>query len=256
MRSRRNAVRLSVVVLAAAAFMAFVAAPGAWESLLGTLVPSARTLLYPRTSLLELTLQHLALVVASSSLTVLIGIPLGIWVTRPAGRDFKPIVEAAVDLGQTFPPVAVLALAAPALDALGFLPTLVALFVYGLFPVVSNTIAGIDSVPADVVDAARGVGMAPLQVLTRVELPLAARVILAGVRTSVIVNVGTATIGATIGAGGLGVPIIAGLIQRNLTWVLEGALAAGALALLVDAALEVLEEYVAPAAEAVGAEPA
>ncbi|MBE0476572.1 MAG: ABC transporter permease [Coriobacteriia bacterium] len=237
--------RLALIAAAAASFAALVSAPRAWEAFLGALYPDAPRLLYERTGLATLTAQHVALVATASVLVVLAGVPLGLWVTRPSGRDFKRVVEAAVDLGQTFPPVAVLVLAVPALDAFGFLPTVTALFVYGLFPVVSNTIAGIESVPGDTVDAARGIGMGPWQVLARVELPLAVRVILAGVRTSTIVAVGTATLGATVGAGGLGVPIIAGLVQRNLAYITEGALAAALLALLIDAALETVEDALA-----------
>jgi osmoprotectant transport system permease protein len=103
-----------------------------------------------------------------------------------------------------------------------------------LLPVVHNTIAGLNAVPAHLVDAARGRGMSRLQILFRVEIPLAARVILAGVRISVIINIGTAMIGAVIAAGGLGSPIIAGLVQDNLAYLIEGAVPAALLAVLID----------------------
>lgn len=115
------------------------------------------------------------------------------------------------------------------------------MFLYGLLPVVRNTIAGLHSVPADALDSAYGMGMSRLQTLSRVELPLALPVIMAGVRISVVINVGTATIGAVIGAGGFGLPITAGLTQDNLAYVLEGALPAAFLAILVDQLLSTIE---------------
>jgi osmoprotectant transport system permease protein len=231
---------LAAVALGAAAFFALVSATGLWQAALSALFPDAREVLHPRGTLVQFTLEHLALVGASSAVTIAIGVPLGIFVTRSAGREFRPLVAAAVDLGQTFPPVAVLALAMPVLG-FGFLPTVIALVLYGLFPVVSGTIAGIDAVPAAVRDAAVGMGMSPAQVLLRVELPLAARVILAGIRTSVTINVGTATVGAAIGTGGLGVPIIGGLAVQNMAYVLQGAIPAALLAVLADAVLGVAE---------------
>ncbi|MFH1169224.1 MAG: ABC transporter permease subunit [Chloroflexota bacterium] len=111
--------------------------------------------------------------------------------------------------------VIILALAVPVLG-FGLAPTVAALFLYGLLPVVRNTVAGLTAVPADALDAAYGMGMGRAQALVRVEIPLAMRVILASVRISVIINIGTAMIGAVIGAGGLGSPIVAGLVQNNL----------------------------------------
>jgi osmoprotectant transport system permease protein len=127
----------------------------------------------------------------------------------------------------------------------GTLPTVVALFLYGLLPVVRNTVAGLRSVPGPILDAAYGMGMTRTQALFRVEYPLALPVILAGVRISVVVNIGTAMIGAVIGAGGLGSPIVAGLVRDNLAFVLEGAVPAAMLAILVDQLLANVEMEVA-----------
>jgi osmoprotectant transport system permease protein len=151
-----------------------------------------------------------------------------------------PIVTDITSFGQTFPPVAVLALAVPALG-FGLKPTIVALFLYGLLPVVRNTIAGLRAVPPHLLDAAYGMGMGQWQALLRVELPLSMPVILAGVRISVIINIGTAMIGAVIGAGGLGSPIIAGLVRDNLAFIIEGALPAALLAILADQFLANIE---------------
>jgi len=158
---------------------------------------------------------------------------VGIWITRDSGKDFLPIVTDLTSFGQTFPPVAVLALAVPVLG-FGLLPTVVALFLYGMLPVVRNTIAGLRAVPASLLDAAYGMGMSQIQTLFRVEIPLSAKVIIAGIRISVIINIGTAMIGAVIGAGGLGSPIIAGLVQDNLAYILEGSVPAALLAVLAD----------------------
>jgi len=232
-----------VLIVAAIAFAIVVSQDGWWVWFLTALFPAEPQVLHPRASVQTLVLQHLALIGISSSLTIMIGLPLGIFVTRSYGKPLLPLTSDITSLGQTFPPVAVLALAVP-LTGFGLKPTVLALFLYGLLPVVRNTIVGLTAVPHDTLDAARGLGMTGTQILFRVELPLAARIIIAGVRISVVINVGTAMIGAVIGAGGLGSPIVAGLIQDNLAFVVEGALPAAMLALLLDQTLASLEELV------------
>ncbi len=234
MRRRRvQIVRWLLLAAGAGAFVVIIANLGWWQAFLQYLLPAASPVLYPRANLVVLVWEHIQLVAISSAVTVAIGIPLGIWVTRPSGRDFLPLVTDVVSFGQTFPPVAVLALAVPVLG-FGLVPTVVALFLYGLLPVVRNTIAGLRAVPPYLLDAASGMGMGRFQALLRVEIPLAAPVIIAGVRISVIINIGTAMIGAVIGAGGLGSPIIAGLVRDNLAFILEGAIPAAMLAILAD----------------------
>ncbi|MBN1856168.1 MAG: ABC transporter permease [Dehalococcoidia bacterium] len=232
--------RIAVLVGLTILFFVFVSQDALWERMLRALFPDEAQVLHPRASLLTLVLQHLTLVALSSFLTIIVAVPLGIFVTRRYGAPFLPITNDLTALGQTFPPVAVLALAVP-LMGFGLRPTVLALFLYGLLPVVRNTVAGLIAVPSDVREAARGIGMTDLQVLLRVELPLSARIILAGVRTSVVINVGTAMVGAVIGAGGLGSPIVAGLIQDNLAFIVEGALPSAMLALLLDQSLAALE---------------
>ena len=214
-------------------FAALISNMSLWEGLLKFLFPREKVFLYPQADLAQLVGEHLALVFASSALAIIVGLSVGIFVTRPAGKDFLRIANELSSLAQTFPPVAVLALAVPLLG-FGFEPTVTALFIYSVLPILRNTIAGLEGVPASAIEAASGMGMSRLQVLGRIELPLASRVILAGVRISVIVNIGTATIGAVVGAGGLGSPIISGLVRDNPAFVLEGALAAALLALLAD----------------------
>lgn len=233
--------RWLLLAVFAGLFTILIANTGWWEAILRFLFPLETSVLHPRASLLALVGEHLKLVVYSSTITILIGVPLGIWVTRPSGSNFLPIVTDVTSFGQTFPPVAVLALAVPILG-FGLMPTVVALFLYGLLPVVRNTIAGLQSVPENVIDAAYGMGMSRIQTLLRIEIPLSAKIILAGIRISVIINIGTAMIGAVVGAGGLGSPIIAGLVQDNLAYIIEGSLPAAILAVLVDQLLAGIEE--------------
>lgn len=243
-RSGRRLVYTAGVALGAAAFFAVVGNQAPVNRWLVAAFGSVPDPVFA-TPLLALTLQHLAIVAVSSAMTILVGLPLGIWVTRESGREFRDVVSEAVDFGQVFPPIAVLALLFTWLG-LGPLPAILALFVYGLLPVVSSTVAGLEAVSPAVVDAAKGMGLGHWRILFTVELPLASAVILAGIRTSVIINVGTATVAAAIGAGGLGLPIFTGINTGNTGNLVEGALAVSALALLLDGAQAVLAEWVTP----------
>lgn len=211
-----------------------------WQEALHFLFPSENPVLHPGAPLSILVWQHIQLVAISSAFTVVVGVTMGIWVTRDTGTDFLPIVSSLASLSQTFPPVAVIALAVPVLG-FGALPTIVALILYGMLPILRNTIAGMRSIDRTSLDAAYGIGMSRQQALVRVEIPLALPVILAGIRISVVINIGTAMIGAVIGAGGLGSPIVAGLVRDNLAFVVEGAVPAALLAILVDRLLANLE---------------
>jgi len=147
-----------------------------------------------------------------------------------------------VNIGQTFPPVAVLALAVPVFG-FGDKPTLIALFLYGLLPIFENTLTGLTTLPPPVVEAARGMGMTSAQRLVKVEVPLAMPVILAGIRLSVVIGLATATIGSTVAARTLGEVIIAGLISNNLAFVLQGGLVVAALAILIFDGFQAIEHY-------------
>jgi osmoprotectant transport system permease protein len=225
------------------AFVLLISNMAWWESFLRWFFPGEKQVLHPRGTLLELVAEHLWMVIVSSGLATIIGISIGVLVTRPMGRQYLPLVSSLSSLGQTFPPVAVLALAVPLLG-FGFKPTVAALLLYGLLPILRNTIAGIENIPADVREAAYGMGMSSWQVLFRIELPLALKVIMSGIRISVVINIGTATVGATIGAGGLGSPIIAGLVAENPAFVLEGAIPAALLAFSADALLGNIEKTI------------
>ena len=195
--------------------------------------PQVRPAIYDRSSFLALFLAHAELVAAASGAAAFVGVALAVFVTRPAGREFRALVDAMATVGQTFPPAAVLAIAVPAVG-FGAEPTVIALFLYGLLPIVENAIAGLEGVPGAVREAGLGLGLSPWQLLRDVDLPLAAPVILAGIRVSVTIAIGTATIGSTVGALTLGTPIFDGLVADKLPFVLEGAVLVALFAILTD----------------------
>lgn len=207
------------------------------EAFLTFCFPSLKEVVYPRIPMIVLFLDHIVIVSLSSLGAIICGISIGIFVTRKSGEEFQTLFKNIGAIAQTFPPVAVLALAIPFLG-FGFWPVVVALFLYGILPILNNTISGISSVSIEVFEAAKGLGMGRIMILLKIELPLASQVIMAGVRTSVVINIGTATIGAVVGAGGLGVPIVAGLVRYNSSFVVQGALGAAVLALSVDLCLK------------------
>ena len=207
------------------------------EPLFASLFPQLERPVYRQEPFTQLLWQHLFLVGVSGAASVVVGTLAGVWVTRGAGREFRPVVETLVSMGQTIPPVAVLALAVPAVG-FGELPALIALALYGLLPVVQGTVTGLNAVPASVLQAAHGMGLSPWQRLRQVEGPLALPVWLSGVRTSVIINIGTAAIASTVGAKTLGSPIVVGLSGFNTAYVLQGAIVVGMLAVVVDMGFE------------------
>ncbi len=200
--------------------------------------------IYNQGSLLNLTLMHLRIVAIATAGAIVLAVTMAIVVTRPFGAEFLPLSRTLVNIGQTFPPVAVLALAVPILG-FGEKPTLVALFLYGLLPIFENTLTGLTTLPPTVLEAARGTGMTASQRLIRVELPLAMPVILAGIRLSLVIGLATATIGSTVAAKTLGEVIIAGLQSNNLAFVLQGGLIVGALAILIYDGLSAVERMAA-----------
>ncbi len=221
-------------IIALVVYVGLTMADRPWVALATRIFPNEGRYIYQNASTTTLVWQQFAMVALSSSMAVLIGVSLGLFVTHRAGADFYDVVSSLSNLSQTFPPIAVFTLTVPILG-FGFEPTVLALTLYGILPVLRNTIAGIESVSPTQIESARGMGMRPYQVLLRVELPLAASVILAGVRISVVVGVATATIGAVAGAGGLGAPIISGLINDDPPVTLHGAILATYMALLFDA---------------------
>ena len=196
-----------------------------------------------RAELLRRTLEHLALVGGALILSVLLALPLGLWLE--GRRSQAETIIRGVGVLQTIPSIALLAFMIPLLGV-GTAPALAALFLYALYPIVRNTFTGVRDADPDAVRSARALGMDPGQVLRQVRLPLAAPVILAGIRTAAVISVGTATLAAFIGAGGLGAPIVAGLQLNDTSLILSGALPAALLALGVDALLGQVERWLRP----------
>jgi|SRR5215470_1506893 len=214
-------------------FMALLLQMDALAPALQWAFPGVEPVVYQRSSFLTLFLSHFGLVAAASTAATVVGVSLAIFVTRPAGRDFRAIVNSLAAVGQTFPPAAVLAIAVPAVG-FGARPTIIALFLYGLLPIIENAIAGLEGVPRAVREAAEGLGLSPWQQLRDIDLPLAAPVILSGIRVSVTIAIGTATIGSTVGALTLGTPIFNGLVANKLAFVLEGAAVVALFAIVTD----------------------
>lgn len=188
--------------------------------------------------------QHVVLVLASLALAVAVAVPLGIAAHR-LPRLTQPVM-AAVGLLQTLPSLALLAFLIALLGRIGFVPALLALFVYALLPIVRNTHAGLQAVTPGLVQAALALGLTRGQVLRAIELPLALPTLMAGVKTAAVTNVGTATVAAFVGAGGLGERIVAGLAVNDSTLMLAGALPAAALAIVVQLVFDALERRAGP----------
>jgi osmoprotectant transport system permease protein len=181
--------------------------------------------------LLEQTLAHIGLTFISLFLSILIGIPAGIWISRQ--KQWSGAVLGIAGILQTIPSIALLGFMIPLLG-IGAKPAIVALMLYAFLPIIRNTYTGITGVNAAVTDAAKGMGMTRLQILYKVELPLAMPVILAGIRTATVINVGVATLAAYIAAGGLGEFIFGGIALNNTNMILAGAIPAALLAIIFD----------------------
>ena len=177
---------------------------------------------------------HLTLTLIALSLGILLSIPLGIWAAQ--AQSVKRPLLAGISIIQTFPSVAILALIVALLGGqIGVLPAVIALVLYSILPIARNTVTGLDSVPSDVVEAAKGIGMSSAQVLIKVKLPLAIPVIIAGIRTAAVWTVGLATLSTLVGATSFGNYIFTGLQTRNLVAVTVGSTAAATMAVVLDA---------------------
>jgi osmoprotectant transport system permease protein len=189
--------------------------------------------------LLEQTLQHIGLTFISLLIAVLIGVPLGILIARK--RQWAGSILGVAGILQTIPSIALLGFMIPLLG-IGPKPAIVALFLYALLPIIRNTYTGIQEVSSTVIEAATGMGMSPRQILYKVQLPLAMPVMLAGIRTATVINVGVATLAAYIGAGGLGEFIFGGIALNNTAMILAGAIPAALLAIIFDWLLGILQK--------------
>lgn len=194
----------------------------------------------------QLTFEHLWIVAISTALAIVVGIPLGILITRKPALHNPVLVTA--NIIQTIPSLALFGflLPAPWIGERAGRLAILALTLYSLLPLIRNTYTGIRGVDRAVLEAARGMGLTDWQLLYKVELPLAASVVLAGIRTAVVISVGLATIAAAIGAGGLGELIFRGLAMVNNAVILAGAIPAALMALIADASLGFLERRFTP----------
>jgi osmoprotectant transport system permease protein len=206
---------------------------------LGLQVAVVRDSLFDR--LLQYTREHLLLVAISLTLAVLMAVPLGVLAARRP--HLGQVILTLVGIVQTIPGLAFLALLVLVTRRLGEVPVIIALTCYALLPIVRNTYAGLHDIPVSLRESAAALGLSPWARLRLIELPLAARSILAGVKTAAVINVGYATLGALLGAGGYGTPILAGLNKRNPALILEGAIPAVVLALLVQGIFDIAERW-------------
>lgn len=197
------------------------------------------------------TLDHLWLILVSNGISLVLAVAAGIWITGKGREQIADIVLYLAEIIMTIPSLAMFGFLMPLFAALGlksygFGIAIVALILYGLLPVIRNTYTAIMEVDPAMIEAGRGMGMSELQILTRVKLPLAVPVIMAGLRNAVVINIGIACIAAMIGAGGLGVPIFRGIRNLRHDQIIVGALVVTVLAWVADALLGLLERWVTP----------
>ena len=198
-----------------------------------------------RSDVVYLSQQHMKLVAISGGLAIAVGVPLGLWLSRPRMRHAAESIMQALNIGSTIPTLAVIALAMSLLG-IGAVPAIFALWVASLLPIVRNTYAGMLGVPAYFVEAATGMGMRPMQILSGVELPNALFVTFAGIRTALAINVGTAPLAFLIGGGGLGELIFTGIDLNEPAMMLAGAIPTALLAVIVDYAVGVIAYFAVP----------
>ncbi|MGG1573202.1 ABC transporter permease [Fictibacillus sp. NRS-1165] len=189
--------------------------------------------------------QHLTLVAISSLAAICCALPLGIFITRPQFRKFEFIVMNFANIGQTVPSIAILALVMSYLG-IGWQTAVFGLWFTSLLPMLRNTMAGIDSVHPAIIDAGKGMGMTQNHILWKLELPNASYAILAGIRTAIVINVGTAALAFLIGGGGLGDLIFSGISLYDTGLMLAGALPVILLAILIDFVIGIFEKVIIP----------
>lgn len=190
-------------------------------------------------------LVHIEVVFVSALIAVLTAVPAGILITREGFRDFAPLILGVANIGQTVPSMAILGLSMAFLG-IGFKPAILALWLYSLLPIVRNTATGIDEVDPAIIEAARGMGMTRRQILFRIEIPLALNVIMAGIRTAVVINVGTAALATFIGVANLGHPMAAGIRVRRDDMVAVAAVLTAVFAIGLDFVMGKVQQLLAP----------
>jgi osmoprotectant transport system permease protein len=193
--------------------------------------------------LLRQTWRHIELTLLATIMAIMTGIPLGVYITW--NKRMAAIVIGFANIIQTIPSLAILGFMIP-LFGIGFKPAIAALFLYGLLPIIRNTYAGINNIDPKLIESGNSMGLNNWQLLYMLELPLSTQIIMAGIRTSMVINIGTATLAAFIGAGGLGDFIITGITLNDHSLIMKGAVPAAFLALSVDFLLGKLEKFIGP----------
>lgn len=212
-----------------------------WEILLRSFETTGQAILYENSSLLNLFKEHLLIVGYATALIVVTAIPLAIFVTRPSGAAFLPLVRNLTTISQTLPPMAVLFLFLPVFG-FGSKVVIFSLFLFGLMPTLQATLTGIASVDEQTIEAAKGIGLSPSQILFKAELPLALPAILSGLRTSVLLIIATAALSPMVGAESLGSPIIVGFGINSPSQILQGAIAVALVSISFDFSMRTLEK--------------
>ena len=198
--------------------------------------------------IMDAAVEHVRLILVSTLLAIAFGVPAGILITRQGFRDFSGLILGVANIGQSVPSIAILAIFMGILG-LGFKTAIFALWLYALLPIIRNTAIGIEEVDPNIIESATGMGMTNRQILLQIELPLSFPVMFAGIRTAAVINVGTAALGAFIGAGGLGTFIITGIPLMRDSLILVGAILTAVMAILVDWTLgKVQDRLVVPTA--------
>jgi osmoprotectant transport system permease protein len=206
---------------------------GPFEALLRSLFPQFKNVIYQGATPAELMVDHLLISLYSSAFGLLLAVLLSAVVLSRLGQVFRDVLLNLANFLQTVPSVAVIGIVVPVIGY-GMKPVIIALVAYSVLPVMLNIVTGIESVAPELVEAAEGLGMTKGQILFRVKVPLALPIIVAGIKNMVIINVSAATLGALVGAGGLGMPIMAGIHDFNPAFIIQGAMPAAFIALFLD----------------------
>ena len=195
---------------------------------------SIETRVLTRDVLVNRTIEHLQLTGVSTLIVLVLAVPLGILLTRQKARAAVPVVLGIANIGQGVPSIGLLAVVYVAFGFLGFTPVVFGLVAYSLLPILRNTMVGLQQIDTSLIKASRGMGLSPTMILLKVELPLAVPVIIAGLRTALIINVGTATLATFFGAGGLGYVVFNGIQLNRDAILISGVVLVSGLALLVS----------------------
>lgn len=232
--------KIVALVILTSLLIGFIAGYRGIEPVLQAILPTGSSIFVQRTELTSLFIEHLQLVAITVLIAVGVGITIALLEEFDSTRQVRPLLQQLGTIFQSFPTVAIIALIVPLLGY-GNTAVIIGVAIYGILPVMQNTLTGFEQVDPDVIDAAKGMGMSRWQQIWRVKFPLALPIILAGLRTAVIISISAVTIGAAAGSGGLGLPIILGLRSQNFVLILQGTIPIALLALIADQSFRLWE---------------